>query len=107
MIILPYDTFWTDHTEDDRMDLDKFHVLADSEAGMLKKEMCKVYFDIIKCVKRVPALRPSSEDVSNMYSLIISTVKPLNSRHTGGRTLVHCRGVIPISKVDWLATPPI
>ena len=28
------------------------------------------------------------------------TVKPLNSRHTGGRTLVRCREVDPISAVD-------
>ena len=35
------------------------------------------------------------------------TVKPLNSRHIGGRTFVCCREVVPISEVDWLPTPPI
>ena len=25
----------------------------------------------------------------------------------GGRSLVRCREVVPISEVDWLATPPI
>ena len=28
------------------------------------------------------------------------TVKPLNSGHIGGRTLVRCREVVPISEVD-------
>ena len=33
-------------------------------------------------------------------------MKPLNSGHIGGRTLVRCREVVPISEIDWLATPP-
>ena len=36
-----------------------------------------------------------------------NTVKPLNSGHIEDRILVRCREVVPISEVDWLATPPI
>ena len=42
-----------------------------------------------------------------MVTKVSHTVKPLNSGHIGGRTLVGCREVVPISEVDLLATPPI
>lgn len=53
------------------MDLDSFLSLAATEAGILGKEESRLYLRIInKCVKRVPALRPSSEDVRCFYSIV-------------------------------------
>ena len=37
----------------------------------------------------------------NTYVMyLVYTVKPLDSGHTGGRTLIRCREVVPISEVD-------
>ena len=38
----------------------------------------------------------------NLYIayMYVFTVKTLNSGHIGGRTLVHCREVVPILEVD-------
>ena len=33
------------------------------------------------------------------------TVKPLNNGRIGGKAIVHCREVVPISEVGWPATP--
>ena len=41
-----------------------------------------------------------AEWVQNFNPLILSTVKPLNNGHTEGRSLVRCRGVVPISEVE-------
>ena len=35
------------------------------------------------------------------------TVKPLNNGHIGGRALIHCREVVPISKVDIAGHTPM
>ena len=56
------------------MDLDSFLGLADldGKAGELGREKCQLYLTIInKCLKRVPALRPSSEDVRYSYNLFL------------------------------------
>ena len=45
--------------------MEKFCSLADPKAGVLAKDKCQRYLDIInKSLKRVPALRPCSADVS-------------------------------------------
>ena len=41
-----------------------------------------------------------NSDFMTAASSKLCTVKPLNSGHIGGRTLVHCREVVPISEVD-------
>ena len=72
-----------------------------SEAGQRFKDKVRAY---PRQVKLSVVKRPS------LHNLLIDshdTVKPLNSGHIGSKTLVCCREVVPISEVDYLATPPI
>ena len=46
-----------------------------------------------------------SQNSARVWSIgtYCTAVKPLNSRHIGGKAIVHCREVVPISEVGWPA----
>ena len=59
------------------MDLKTFCDMADTKAGNWGADVSKLYLSTInKCVKRVPPLRPSSENVSGLY--IINYIYKIN-----------------------------
>ena len=60
------------------MDLISFIAISAVEAGDLEKEKSQLYLNLInKCVKRVPALRPSSED-ARCFLLLVYIMFPIH-----------------------------